>query len=178
MSRKTIIWIVAGVLAAAVLAAVAVVAYHVGFDHGAGGGAILRRPLRDNGFSVAFGRRGVAAFPGVGAFLILLIGGIAGGAIVYLWRGSARTAGAIAAGYEAPAAAGRAADPQWRQFEEWHRTVHSPAGAGDQATGTTTPGAPSVASTSTPPQPPVMPPQPPQPPTTPAQPPQPPTESE
>ncbi len=154
MSRKTIVWIVAGVLAAAVLAAVAVVAYHVGFDHGAGGGgAILRRPLRDNGFGVAFGRRGVAAFPAVGAFLTLLIGGIVGGAIIYLWRGSARPAGAIAAGYDTPAAAGRPAGPRWRQFDEWHRYAHFPAGPGDPATGATTPGQAPMAGTSTPPQP-------------------------
>ena len=31
---QTVIWIVSGVLAAAVVAAVGIVSYHVGFDHG------------------------------------------------------------------------------------------------------------------------------------------------
>ncbi len=69
MSRKTIIWIVAGVLAAAVLAAVGIVSYHVGFNHGAGRGvAGLRGPLRGYGFGIRVRAAATAGFPGFGTF--------------------------------------------------------------------------------------------------------------
>lgn len=127
MSRKTIISIVAGVLAAAVLAAVGIVSYHVGFDHGAGRGvAGLRGPLRGYGLGSAFTRRD-AAFPLFGTFLVLLIGGIVGAAIVYLARAGGHPAGAIPAGHATTPGTGRPVDPRWQQFEEWHRYAHYPA---------------------------------------------------
>jgi hypothetical protein len=127
MSRKTIIWIVAGVLAAAVLAAVGIVSYHIGFDHGARRGvANLRGPLRGYGVGAAFSR-GRVAFPLFGTFLALLIGGVVGAAIVYLTRGGRRPAGATAAGYAAAPGTARPVDPRWQQFEEWHRYAHYPA---------------------------------------------------
>jgi len=137
MSRKTIIWIVAGVLAAAVVAAVGMVSYHVGFDHGAGRVVVgPRGALRGFGLGAVVTRRD-AAFPAFGAFLALLIGGIIGAAITYLARPGASSAGAMAGGtlpatavptgYAAPPAAGLGVDPRWQQFEEWHRYAHSPA---------------------------------------------------
>ena len=172
MNRKTIIWIVAGVLGAAVLVAVGIVAYHVGFDHGAGRGVgrgvgNLRGPLRGYRFGAGFGRPGVGFRP-IATLVVFLIGAAIGAAIVYATGGGRRPAGAVSAGYPATAPTGRPADRRWRQFDEWHRYAHFPAGPGDPATGATTPGQAPMAGTSTPPQPP----------TTPAQPPQPPAESE
>jgi len=136
MSRKTILWIVAGVLAAAVVAAVGIVSYHVGFDHG--GGRVVVGPgrvMRGFGAGAVVVRRD-SAFPVFGMFLLLLIGGIVGAAIAYLARPSADSAGtiqgglpvaaAVPAGYAAPPA-GPPADPRWQQFEEWHRYAHGPA---------------------------------------------------
>ncbi|MGD0997671.1 MAG: hypothetical protein ABR941_05065 [Thermoleophilia bacterium] len=172
MNRKTIIWIVAGLLGAAVLVAVGIVAYHVGFDHGAGrgvgrGAGNLRGPLRGYRFGAGFGRPGVGFRP-IATLVVFLIGAAIGAAIVYATGGGRRPAGTVSAGYPTTAPMGQPADRRWRQFDEWHRYAHFPAGPDDPATGATTPGQAPMAGASTPPQPP----------TTPAQPPQPPAESE
>jgi hypothetical protein len=128
MNRKTIIWIATGVLGAAVLVAVGIVAYHVGFDHGAGRGVgNLRGPLRGYRFGAGFGRRGVGFRP-FATFVVFLIGGGIGAAIVYATGGGRRPAGAVSAGYATTAPTGRPADRRWRQFDEWHRHAHAPAG--------------------------------------------------
>jgi hypothetical protein len=130
MSRKTVLWIIAGVLAAAVVAAVGIVSYHVGFNHGAGGGvANLRGPMmRGNPFGIVVARRD-GAVPGFGLFLALLAAGGIGALIVYLVDQSRRPARASVSGPNA-APGGGAYDPRWQQLEEWHRYVHNPAAPG------------------------------------------------
>lgn len=134
MRRKSIIWIVAGVLAAAVLAAVAIVFYHVGFDHGTNSGVVsrVRLPLRGAaaiGFPRRFGGDGLGGF---GAFLALLAAGGIGALIVYL-VGPGHQRAAVAASSPAPTPGGGPYDPrrqqfeQWQQFEEWHRRTHGAA---------------------------------------------------
>jgi len=143
MSRKTIFWIVAGVLAAAVVAAVGILSYHAGFDHR--GGRVVVGPggvMRGFGAGAVVVRRDTA-FPAFGAFLLLLIGGIVGAAVAYLAR-PGTPAGAIPAAATQPAPypggpqaspiagnpapiAGPPVDPRWQQFEEWHRYAHGPA---------------------------------------------------
>jgi hypothetical protein len=134
MRRKSIIWIVAGVLAAAVLAAVAIVFYHVGFDQGANTGAVGRvsMPMR-GGLAIGFPRRfGGDGLGGFGVLLGLLAAGGIGALVVYL-VGSARQGAAVAASVPAPAPGGGPYDPrrqqfeQWQQFEEWHRQTHGVA---------------------------------------------------
>ena len=131
MRRMSIvIWIVVGVFAAAVLAAVAIVFYHVGFDHGATTGAVtrVRLPLR-SGIAIGFPRRFGGG--GVGVFLALLAAGGIGALIVYLVTSGRQ--GAVVASVPAPAAQGGPYDPrrqqfeQWQQFEEWHRQTHGAA---------------------------------------------------
>ncbi len=134
MRRMSIvIWIVVGVLAAAVLAAVAIVFYHVGFDHGATTGAVtrVRLPLR-SGIAIGFPRRfGGGGLGGVGVFLALLAAGGIGALIVYLVTSGRQ--GTAVASVPAPAAQGGPYDPrrqqfeQWQQFEEWHRQTHGAA---------------------------------------------------
>lgn len=134
MRRMSIvIWIVVGVLAAAVLAAVAIVFYHVGFDHGATTGAVtrVRLPLR-SGIAIGFPRRfGGGGLGGVGVFLALLAAGGIGALIVYLVTSGRQ--GTAVANVPAPAAQGGPDDPrrqqfeQWQQFEEWHRQTHGAA---------------------------------------------------
>jgi hypothetical protein len=168
MSRKTIIWIVIGVLAAALVAAVGVVSYHVGFNHGGGVRGVVRigaqGPMRNFVFGNGVVRRGVG-FPGLGVFAALLLAGGIGAAIVYLIDPSRRPAGALAGGPGAAAgsaAAGSAAAPgaggpydpqwqqyeQWRQFEQWHRQMHG-AGPGAPPAATPAPGAPAGSTTMT-----------------------------
>ena len=102
MSRKTILWIVAGVLAAAVVAAVGIVSYHVGFDHGAGGGvAGLRMPLRGNGFGIVV-VAAAARFRAIGLFLALIAAGGIGALIVYLAGPGRHTAVATSGPTAAP----------------------------------------------------------------------------
>jgi hypothetical protein len=135
MRRKSIIWIVAGVLAAAVLAAVAVIFYHVGFDHGANTGvsARMRMPLR-SGVAIGFPRRfGGNGLGGLGVLLGLLAAGGIGALIVYLIVGPGRDGATVAAGGPTPAAGGGPNDPswqqfkQWQQFEEWRRQAYGAA---------------------------------------------------
>jgi hypothetical protein len=148
MRRKTIFWIVAAVLAAAVLAAVGIVAYHVGFNHGSGR-SVAVGPLSRGGFvapRVVVG--GAAGFSAAASLLLLLIGGAVGAAIGYLAWGS-RAAGATAA-QPAFVPAGGPVNPLWQQFDQWHRSVHAtPGPAIYEAPTMATPAAPPVA-TSTP----------------------------
>jgi hypothetical protein len=155
MRRKTIIWIVAGVLVAALVAAVGIVSYHIGFNHGNVGvmrsGASQRGMMRNFAIGGGFARRD-AGFPGLGLLAAVLLAGAVGAAIVYLidpGRHSARAvaagstaggtvaAGSVAAGFApapvAGAVAGGPADPQWQQFEQWHRQMHDPGAAQTQA---------------------------------------------
>lgn len=128
MSRKTVLWIMAGVLAAAVVATVGIISYHVGFNHGAGGSvANLRGPMRGP-FGIVIARRG-GAFPGIGLFLALLAAGGIGALIVYL-AGPGRRPAPTAVSGPGAAPGGGAYDPRWQQFEEWHRYAHNPAGPG------------------------------------------------
>jgi hypothetical protein len=155
MSRKTIIWIVAGMLVAALVAAVGIVSYHIGFNHGNVGvmrsGASQRGMMRNFVIGGGLARRD-AGFPGLGLLAAILLAGGVGAAIVYLidpGRHSARAvaasstaggtvaAGSVAAGFApvpvASAVAGGPADPQWQQFEQWHRQMHG-SGAGEPHT--------------------------------------------
>ena len=150
MSRKTIIWIVAGVLVAGLVAAVGIVSYHIGFNHGNVGvmrsGASQRGMMRNFTIGGGFARRG-AGFPGLGLLAVVLLAGGVGAAIVYLidpdrhssravaagsTAGGTVAAGSVAAGFApAPGAvAGGPADPQWQQFEQWYRQMHG-TGAGE-----------------------------------------------
>ncbi len=125
MRRKTIFWIVAAVLAAAVLAAVGIVAYHVGFNHGAGR-SVAVRPLSRVGFVTPRVVVGGAGFSAAASLLLLLIGGAVGAAIGYLaWGG--RAAGATAA-QPAVVPTGGPVNPLWQQFDQWHRSVHATPG--------------------------------------------------
>jgi len=158
MRRKTIIWIVAAVLAAAVLAAVGVVAYHVGFHHGATR-AVAVGPLRRFGLvtpRVVIGA--TAGFSAATSLLLLLIGGAVGAAIGYLaWGGRAGAAVAqpavVATSAQPPVAAGAPVNPLWQQFDEWHRSVHAAPAAGAVAEGVTAPPTVPPVATSTPPAP-------------------------
>ena len=134
MRRKSIIWIVGGVLAAAVLAAVAIVFYHVGFDHGTNTGVVsrMRLPLR-GGVAIGFPRRfGGGGLGGFGVLLGLLAAGGIGALIVYLVN-SGRQGAAVATRVPATAPGGGSYDlrrqqfEQWQQFEEWHRQTHGAA---------------------------------------------------
>lgn len=173
MTRKTIVWIVIGVLAAALVAAVGVVSYHVGFNHGGVRGVVrigAQRPMRNFVFGNGVVRREVG-FPGLGVFAALLLAGGIGAAIVYLVNPGRRPAGAFAGGPGAVAGsaaagsvAGSAAAPgaapgaggpydpqwqqyeQWRQFEQWHRQMHG-AGPGAPPAATPAPGVPEGGST-------------------------------
>ena len=150
MSRKTIIWIVAGVLVAALVATVGIVSYHIGFDHGNAGvlrsGAAQRGMMRNFAIGGGLARRD-AGFPGLGLLAAVLLAGGVGAAIVYLINpgrysacavvAGATARGTVAAGPVAPgfaaapgAVAGGPADPQWQQFEQWHRQMHG-SGAGE-----------------------------------------------
>ena len=140
MSRKTIIWIVAGVLVAALVATVGIVSYHIGFDHGNAGvlrsGAAQRGMMRNFAIGDGLARRD-AGFPGLGLLAAVLLAGGVGAAIVYLIDPGRYSARAVAAGPVAPgfaaapgAGAGGPADPQWQQFEQWHRQMHG-SGAGE-----------------------------------------------
>jgi hypothetical protein len=155
MSRKTITWIVTGALVAALIAAVGIVSYHIGFNHGNGGimgmGA-QRDSMRGFAFGSGFVRRD-AGFPGLGLLAAVLLAGGVGAAIVYLIdpnRHAVRavavgsTAGdgatvAGATGADAPGAgaampsAGGPLDPQWQQFEQWYRQMHGSGAAQTQA---------------------------------------------
>jgi hypothetical protein len=133
MRRKSIIWIVAGVLAAGVLAAVAIVFYHVGFDHGANSGVVsrVRLPLR-GGVAIGFPRRfGGNGLGGFGVFLALLAAGGIGALIVYLVGPGHQRAAVVASGPAptpgGPCDPGRQQFEQWQQFEEWHRQTHGAA---------------------------------------------------
>jgi hypothetical protein len=152
MSRKTITWIVTGALVAALIAAVGIVSYHIGFNHGGGGVMGIRAQrgsMRGFAFGSGFVRRD-AGFPGLGLLAAVLLAGGVGAAIVYLIdpnRHSARgvavgsTAGAGATGAGAPEAgagaamssAGGPTDPQWQQFEQWYRQMHGSGAAQTQA---------------------------------------------
>jgi len=131
MRRKTIFWIVVAVLAAAVLAAVGIVAYHVGINHGAAR-SVTVSPLRRFGFAtprVVVG--GAAGFSAASSLLLLLIGGAVGAAIGYLaWGGRAGATAAqpavVATAVQPPVPpAGGPVNPLWQQFDEWHRSVHA-----------------------------------------------------
>jgi len=169
MNRKTIIWIVAGVLVAALIAAVGVVSYNIGFNHGDGGvmrvGASPRGMMRNFVIGPGFGRRD-AGFPGFGLLAAVLLAGAVGAAIVYLIDpnrhapravvvGSTAGAGATDAGAPGAAAgtatssAGEPIDPQWQQFEQWYRQMH---GSGAAQTQAETPPSASPASPDTPTQ--------------------------
>lgn len=127
MGRKTVIWIVIGVLAAAVFAVVGIVSYHAGFDHGAGAGVINPGgPLR--GFGFGFGRRfgGVAFFPGL-RLLGLLAAGALGALIIYLVTRGRRQEALQTTGQVPASGGGGPADPQWQQFEQWYRQMHGTA---------------------------------------------------
>ena len=155
MRRKIIFWIVVAVLAAAALAAVGIVAYHVGFNHGAGR-SVVAGPLRRFGFvtpGVGVGR--TAGFSAATSLLLLLIGGAVGAAIGYLaWGGRAAGAAAVQPAFVAttpqpPMAAGAPVNPLWQQFDEWHRSVHAAAPAPEAPTAVT-PAAPPVATSASP----------------------------
>lgn len=173
MSRKTITWIVTGALVAALIAAVGIVSYHIGFNHGGGGVmgiSAQRGSMRGFAFGPGFVRRD-AGFPGLGLLAAVLLAGGVGAAIVYLIdpnRHSARAvavgstagAGATAAGATGAGAPGAAAgaampsaggplDPQWQQFEQWYRQMHGSGAAQSQAE---TPPSASPASPDTPTQ--------------------------
>jgi hypothetical protein len=153
MSRKTITWIVTGALVAALIAAVGIVSYHIGFNHGNVGvmriGASQRGMMRNFAIGSGLVRRD-AGFPGLGLLAAVLLAGGVGAAIVYLIdpnRHSARavavgsSAGAGATGAGAPGAGAGAAlpsaggpiDPQWQQFEQWYRQMHGSGAAQTQA---------------------------------------------
>ena len=153
MSRKTIAWIVTDALVAALIAAVGIVSYHIGFNHGNVGvmriGASQRGMMRNFAIGSGFVRRD-AGFPGLGLLAAVLLAGGVGAAIVYLIdpnRHSARavavgsSAGAGATGAGAPGAgaggampsAGGPIDPQWQQFEQWYRQMHGSGAAQTQA---------------------------------------------
>ena len=153
MSRKTITWIVTGALVAALIAAVGIVSYHIGFNHGNVGvmriGASQRGMMRNFAIGSGLVRRD-AGFPGLGLLAAVLLAGGVGAAIVYLIdpnRHSARavavgsSAGASATGAGAPGAgaggalpsAGGPIDPQWQQFEHWYRQMHGSGAAQTQA---------------------------------------------
>ena len=162
MRRKTIVWIVAAMLAAAVLAAVGLVAYHAGFHQGATR-SVAVGPLRRFGFvtpRVVVG--GGGGFSAAASLLLLLIGGAVGAAIGYLaWGGRAAGAavaqpatGATVAQPTVVAAAAGPVDPLWQQFDEWHRSVHAAPTAGTAAEGVA---APSSAPPPAAPQPPAAP---------------------
>ncbi len=143
MNRKTIIWIVIGVLAAALVAAVGIVSYHVGFNHGGVRGVVrigARTPVRNFVFGNGVVRREVG-FPGLGVFVALLLAGGVGAAIVYLVNpgrrpatvpatgpgaaaGYAAAPGSVAGSAAAPGAApgaGGPYDPQWQQYGQWQQ---------------------------------------------------------
>lgn len=126
MSRKSIIWIVIGVLGAAALAAVAVVFYHLGFDHGSSGGVVrLRMPMGGNGSAVGFSRRfgGAGGFPGLALLLGVLVAGGIGALIVYLVSAGrpAAAAGSAPTPSSTLTPGGGPHDPQWQQFEQWQQ---------------------------------------------------------
>jgi hypothetical protein len=158
MSRKTIIWIVTGALVAALVAAVGIVSYHIGFNHGNVGvmriGASQRGMMRN--FAIGFGLvRRDAGFPGLGLLAAVLLAGGVGAAIVYLIDpnrhatrsvavgsmagGGTTVAGATGAGVPGAGAggalpsAGGPIDPQWQQFEQWYRQMHGSGAAQTQA---------------------------------------------
>jgi hypothetical protein len=151
MRRKTIIWIVAGVLVAALVAAVGIVSYHIGFNHGNVGvmrsGASQRGMMRNFAIGGGFARRD-AGFPGLGLLAAVLLAGAVGAAIVYLIDPNRHSAGAGATGAGAPgagaggalASAGGPIDPQWQQFEHWYRQMHGSGAA--QTLAETPPSAP------------------------------------
>jgi hypothetical protein len=150
MSRKTITWIVTGALVAALIAAVGIVSYHIGFNHGNGGVmgiSAQRGSMRGFAFGSGFVRRD-AGFPGLGLLAAVLLAGGVGAAIVYLIDPNRHSAGAGATGAGAPgagaggalASAGGPIDPQWQQFEHWYRQMHGSGAA--QTLAETPPSAP------------------------------------
>lgn len=153
MSRKTIIWIVTGALVAALVAAVGIVSYHIGFNHGNVGvmriGASQRGMMRNFAIGGGFARRD-AGFPGLGLLAAVLLAGGVGAAIVYLidpgrrsahavaagsTAGATVAAGSVAAGFAPTPSAGASgpADSQWQQFEQWYRQTHGSGAAQTQA---------------------------------------------
>jgi hypothetical protein len=139
MSRKSITWIAVGALAAAAVVVAALVAYHVGADHGSS--RIAVGPLRRS-FVMPLFVRTVRPFPAAEALLLLLIGGVIGAAIAVL----ARPGGAVA-GHPALAAP---VDPRWSEFDQWHQWAHGAptvapqAASAPPATATAPPDAPVV----------------------------------
>jgi hypothetical protein len=138
MSRKTIAWIIIGVLAAVVVEAVGVVSYRAGFDHGVSSGVVrrVRMPMAGmNGNGVEFGYRvvRVGAFPGLGLLVGLLAVGAIGALIAYLVSSGGRAAPVALPGPSPSPGSGGPNDVQWQQFlqwqqfEQWHRQMHSPA---------------------------------------------------
>ncbi len=153
MNRKTIIWIVVGALVAALIAAVGIVSYHVGFNHGNAGitriGSSQHGMMRSFVIGGGLTRRG-AGFPGLGLLAAVLLAGGVGAAIVYLIDPARHSARAVAAGATTggtiapgPAGGGFASAPgtggplapQWQQFEQWHRQMHGPGVGGPGVTG-------------------------------------------
>jgi hypothetical protein len=147
MSRKTIPWIVTGALVAALIAAVGIVSYHIGFNHG-NGGVMGISPQRGSMRGFAFGSglvRRDAGFPGLGLLAAVLLAGGVGAAIVYLIDPDRHSARAVAVGSSAGAgatgagaggampSAGGPIDPQWQQFEQWYRQMHGSGAAQTQA---------------------------------------------
>jgi hypothetical protein len=125
MSRKTILWIIAGVLAAAVVVVVGALAYHMGFDHGSP--AVMHGPSGYGYFSRRF-----TAFPaGLLLLLVLIAGAAIGAAVVYAFRSqAAATVGSTPGGPTGPRT-----EAEWRRFEQWHQYAHGswPAAAASTA---------------------------------------------
>ncbi len=134
MSRKTIIWIVGGVLAAAVVAVVGIVSYHLGFTHGAGsgaGGVVRRLRVLPAGNGVSYHVVGVRAFPGLGLLFVVLVAIGVGALIVYFVGPGRKPAAVSAIGHaqtpgSGPYDAGWQEYQQWQQFEQWHQRMHAP----------------------------------------------------
>jgi len=148
MSRKTITWLVTGALVAALIAAVGIVSYHIGFNHGNVGvmriGASQRGMMRNFAIGSGLVRRD-AGFPGLGLLAAVLLAGGVGAAIVYLIDPNRHSARAVAADSTAGAggalpSAGGPIDPQWQQFEHWYRQMHGSGAA--QTLAETPPSAP------------------------------------
>ena len=138
MSRKTIILIVTGALVAALVAAVGIVSYHVGFNHGNVGvmriGSSQRGMMCNLVVGGGFARRD-AGFPALGLLAAVLLAGAVGAAIVYLIGPGRNPDGALAVGAAGAGATGAGAgaatpsasgpiDPLWQQFEQWYRQTH------------------------------------------------------
>ncbi len=112
MSRKAVTWIAVGALAAAAVIVAAIVAYHVGADHGSS--RVVGGPFRRS-FVMPTLLRTARPFPAVEALVLLLIGGVVGAAIAVL----ARPGSALVGHPDEPPV-----DPRWRELDEWHRWAH------------------------------------------------------